>query len=196
MLPMSECWPEATLDRRRHSLGVEAPPSSLQLSNRFGKEDRVFVATSMAGSPRAWSRGQGLEYGAAQVNKIKAEALERIRSEDRVPREQPRLGSQFLVAGQLREVQVIEVGGEPGGLFSPSCATNETHVSLDNSPGFSGPHSPHLEFRKLERRVSKLPSRSTSCWFHVCRQSIPLPSPHQNPVLSVLPLAESQKLTN
>lgn len=84
---------------------------------------------------------------------------------------------------------MIEVGGEPGGLFSPSCAMSETHVSLDNSPGFSGPHSPHLEFRKLERRVSKLPSRSTICWF-------PLPSPHQNPVLSVLLLAESQKLTN
>lgn len=82
MLPMSECCPEATLDRRRHGLGVEAPPSSLQLSNRFGKEDRVFVATSMAGSPRAGGRGQGLEYGAAQVNKIKAAALERIRSED------------------------------------------------------------------------------------------------------------------
>lgn len=76
MLPMSECCPEATLDRRRHGLGVEAPPSSLQLSNRFGKEDRVFVATSMAGSPRAGGRGQGLEYGAAQVDKIKAEALE------------------------------------------------------------------------------------------------------------------------
>lgn len=150
MLPMSECCPEATLDRWRHGLGVEeAPPSSLQLSNRFGKEDRVFVATSMAGSPKAGGRGQGLEYGAAQVNKIKAEALERIRSEDRVPREQPRLGLQFLVAGQLREVQVVEVGGEPDGLFSLSSAMNDT-CKLDNSPGFSGPHSPHLESRKLE----------------------------------------------
>lgn len=64
MLPMSECCPEATLDRRRHGLGVEAPPSSLQLSNRFGKEDRVFVATSMQAAlgqgaeAKAWNMGQ------------------------------------------------------------------------------------------------------------------------------------------